>query len=225
MFNKESIISHINRGEDVETNDMSESVFNLAESISDKTDGALDITVAPLVNAWGFGFKTGNPPTKHMVDSLRAIVGYNKVKLVNHRIQKTDPRVMLDCSAIAKGYGCDVVARLLEKRGIKNYMVEIGGEVVTHGISEKRLPWKIGVTKPSDDSLNVNNELQTVLNVKRIALWLPAATTATSTIVVARSTLTPSTLLRATPCSTVSSPQQCSPNTARKPMPMLPHSW
>lgn len=170
MFNKESIISHINRDENVETNEMFESVFNLAEKISDNTDGAFDITVAPLVNAWGFGFKTGNPPTKQTVDSLRAIVGYKKVKLVNHRITKSDARVMLDCSAIAKGYGCDVVARLLEKRGIKNYMVEIGGEVVTHGISEKRLPWKIGVTKPSDDSLNVNNELQTVLNVKDRAM-------------------------------------------------------
>lgn len=170
MFNKESIISHINRGENVETNEMFESVFNLAEKISDNTDGAFDITVAPLVNAWGFGFKTGNPPTKQTVDSLRAIVGYKKVKLVNHRITKSDARVMLDCSAIAKGYGCDVVARLLEKRGIKNYMVEIGGEVVTHGISEKRLPWKIGVTKPSDDSLNVNNELQTVLNMKDRAM-------------------------------------------------------
>lgn len=170
MFNKESIISHINRGENVETNEMFESVFNLAEKISDNTDGAFDITVAPLVNAWGFGFNMGNPPMKQMVDSLRAIVGYKKVKLVNHRITKSDARVMLDCSAIAKGYGCDVVARLLEKRGIKNYMVEIGGEVVTHGISEKRLPWKIGVTKPSDDSLNVNNELQTVLNVKDRAM-------------------------------------------------------
>lgn len=170
MFNKESIISHINRGENVETNEMFESVFNLAEKISDNTDGAFDITVAPLVNAWGFGFKTGNPPTKQTVDSLRAIVGYKKVKLVNHSITKSDARIMLDCSAIAKGYGCDVVARLLEKRGIKNYMVEIGGEVVTHGISEKRLPWKIGVTKPSDDSLNVNNELQTVLNVKDRAM-------------------------------------------------------
>lgn len=170
MFNKESIISHINRGENVETNEMFESVFNLAEKISDNTNGAFDITVAPLVNAWGFGFKTGNPPTKQTIDSLRAIVGYKKVKLVNHRITKSDARVMLDCSAIAKGYGCDVVARLLEKRGIKNYMVEIGGEVVTHGISEKRLPWKIGVTKPSDDSLNVNNELQTVLNVKDRAM-------------------------------------------------------
>ena len=170
MFNKESIISHINRGENVETNEMFESVFNLAEEISDNTDGAFDITVAPLVNAWGFGFKTGNPPTKQRVDSLRAIVGYKKVKLVNHRISKSDARVMLDCSAIAKGYGCDVVARLLEKRGIKNYMVEIGGEVVTHGISEKRLPWKIGVTKPTDDSLNVNTEIQAVLNVKDMAM-------------------------------------------------------
>ena len=72
---------------------------------------------------------------------------------------------MLDCSAIAKGYGSDMVARMLERKGIQNYMIEIGGEVVTHGISEKRVPWKIGVTKPSDDSLNTSQELQTVLNI------------------------------------------------------------
>ena len=77
---------------------------------------------------------------------------------------------MLDCSAIAKGYGCDVVAALLRRHGIENYMVEIGGEVVAHGISEKRVPWKIGVTKPSDDSLAVDKELQTVLNVKDMAM-------------------------------------------------------
>ena len=104
------------------------------------------------------------------IDSLRSIVGYKKVSLHNNRITKTDPRVMLDCSAIAKGYGCDVVARLLQRHGIENYMVEIGGEVVTHGISEKRLPWKIGVTKPTDDSLAVDKELQTVLNVKNMAM-------------------------------------------------------
>ena len=72
---------------------------------------------------------------------------------------------MLDFSAIAKGYGCDVVANLLKHKGIENFMVEIGGEIVTRGISEKRLPWKVGVTKPTDDSLNVNQELQTILNV------------------------------------------------------------
>ncbi len=170
MFNKKSIISRINNGEDVETNEMFDTVFNLAESVADNTNGAFDITVAPLVNAWGFGFKTGNPPTKATIDSLRSVVGYKKVSLKNSHIHKTDPRVMLDCSAIAKGYGCDVVAALLRRHGIDNYLVEIGGEVVAQGISEKRLPWKIGVTKPTDDSLAVDKELQTVLNVKNMAM-------------------------------------------------------
>ena len=170
MFNKKSIISRINRGENVETNKMFDKVFRLAEKVADNTDGAFDITVAPLVNMWGFGFKTGTPPTKTAIDSLRNVVGYKKVALNDGHVTKTDPRIMLDCSAIAKGYGCDVVARLLERRGIKNYMVEIGGEVVAHGISEKRLPWKIGVTKPTDDSLAIDKELQTVLNVKDMAM-------------------------------------------------------
>ena len=170
MFNKESVISRVNRGENTVTNAMFEHVFNMAEEISRNTNGAFDITVAPLVNAWGFGFKTGTPPNRHTIDSLRAIVGFDKVSLRSHNVIKKDPRVMLDCSAIAKGFGCDVVARLLERRGIENYMVEIGGEVVTHGISDKRLPWKIGVTKPTDDSLAVDKELQTVLNVKDMAM-------------------------------------------------------
>ena len=104
-------------------------------------------------------------PSHHKVDSLKALVGYHKVSLTNGRVSKTDPRIMLDCSSIAKGYGCDVVAKFLSAKGIDNYMVEIGGEIVTRGISEKRLPWKIGVTKPTDDSLNVNQEIQTIINV------------------------------------------------------------
>lgn len=170
MFNKESIISRVNRNERVRVNNMFSTVFNLAQEISDNTNGAFDITVAPLVNEWGFGFKTGTPPTKQTIDSLRSIVGYKGVTLNDGYIIKKDKRTMLDCSAIAKGYGCDVVAALLRRHGIENYMVEIGGEVVAHGISEKRVPWKIGVTKPSDDSLAVDKELQTVLNVKDMAM-------------------------------------------------------
>ena len=78
-FNKTSIISRINRNEDVKVDNMFAEVFQLAEKISKETDGAFDITVAPMVNAWGFGFKTGNPPTQQTVDSLRAIVGFQKV--------------------------------------------------------------------------------------------------------------------------------------------------
>ena len=145
-------------------------VFQQAMTISQETKGAFDITVAPLVNAWGFGFKNGTQPTHRQVDSLRSIVGYGKVSLVDGRVVKKDPRIMLDCSAIAKGYGSDVVAAFLQSRGVKNFMVEIGGEIVTQGVNPKRLPWRIGVTKPTEDPLNVEHELQTTLNVTDIAM-------------------------------------------------------
>ena len=164
-FNKSSIITAVNMNKEVTVNKMFGDVFSLAMKISDSTDGAFDITVAPLVNAWGFGFKHGEMPDRHKVDSLKALVGYKKVNLVDGHITKTDPRIMLDCSSIAKGYGCDIVAKHLSSKGIDNYMVEIGGEIVTRGINEKRLPWKIGVTKPTDDSLSVNQEIQTIINV------------------------------------------------------------
>lgn len=171
MFNKNSIISQVNQGlqdlPDTEESMMFRNVCQLAMGISQETDGAFDITVAPLVNLWGFGFKHGETPSQHAIDSIRQFVGYEKVIIDAQQgtIHKKDPRVTLDCSAIAKGYGVDAVARFLKSKGIQNFMVEIGGEVVTKGISEKRIPWRIGVTKPTDDSLNINQELQTVLNI------------------------------------------------------------
>lgn len=164
-FNKRSVITAVNNNRDIEVNDMFADVFSLAQKISDDTGGDFDITVAPLVNAWGFGFKNGTQPTRHNIDSLKSIIGYKKVRLEGRKVVKKDKRLMLDCSSIAKGYGSDVVARFLQKRGVKNYMVEIGGEIVTKGISQKRVPWKIGVTKPVDDSLSVSKELQSVINV------------------------------------------------------------
>ena len=214
MFNKESIISKVSNNQPVELNEMFVEVFQQAQKISEDTNGAFDITVAPLVNAWGFGFKNEQMPDKHAVDSLMAIVGYQKVSYDGKHIIKRDPRITLDCSAIAKGYGVDVVAQLLEEKGIDNYMVEIGGEVVTHGISEKRVPWKIGVTKPTDDPLQEGNELQTA-----------AATTATSTIRASVNMRTPSILRRVIPYSTASCRPRCSPTVACVPMPMPLPSW
>jgi thiamine biosynthesis lipoprotein len=152
MFNDSSTVARINRGENPERSAMFQEVYQLAQTVSRETDGAFDITVAPLVNAWGFGFKTQQMPTPQQVDSLMKI------------------KDQMDFSAIAKGFGSDVVARLLRRHDISNFMVEIGGEVVVQGISEKRLPWKIGVTKPTDDSLSYNSELQAVLNVTDIAM-------------------------------------------------------
>lgn len=167
MFNNKSTISLVNQNKPVavDKDPLFMEVYNLADQISTETNGAFDITVAPLVNAWGFGFKNGTMPSKHQVDSIRAFVGHDKISYKNGKILKKDPRTMLDCSAIAKGFGSDIVARYLRNKGIKNFMVEIGGEVVTSGLSNKRVPWKIGVTKPSEDSLNTSQEIQTVLNI------------------------------------------------------------
>ena len=152
MFNDSSTVSRLNRGETVDRSPMFMEVYQLAQTVYKETDGAFDITVAPLVNAWGFGFKNEQLPTAHQVDSLLKI------------------RNQLDFAAIAKGYGSDAIARLLRRHDVRNFMVEIGGEVVTQGISDKRLPWRIGVTKPTDDSLSVSGDLQTVLNVTDIAM-------------------------------------------------------
>lgn len=169
-FNKTSIISRINRNEKVKVDEMFSEVFQLAEKISGDTDGAFDITVAPMVNAWGFGFKTGNPPTRQTIDSLRAIVGFHNVALQDGYVIKKNPKTMLDCSAIAKGYGTDVVARFLKKKGVQNFMVEIGGEIVVNGNSEKLQPWRIGINKPTDDSLNTSQAIQDVVSVSNIAI-------------------------------------------------------
>ena len=165
MFNEQSVISRINRESGGEANDMFMEVFRKAIEVSKETNGAFDITVAPLVNAWGFGFKNGEMPTRQQVDSIRQFVGWKKVTAEGKTIKKADRRVMLDCSAIAKGYGVDVVARLLKDKGVTNFMVEIGGEIITKGISPKRVPWKIGVIKPTEDSLQTSGEYQTILNV------------------------------------------------------------
>ena len=165
MFNSQSVVARLNNGESPELSNDFIDVFKLARQISEDTNGAFDITVAPLVNAWGFGFKHEQMPTKEQVDSLRQLIGYQHVNLQGNKITMQKPGMMLDFSAIAKGYGVDVVARLLERYDIKNFMVEIGGEITTRGINPERVPWKIGVNKPNEDALSESHELQTILNV------------------------------------------------------------
>lgn len=169
-FNLHSVITKINNNQLMETDKMFRDVFLLAQNISEETNGAFDITVAPLINLWGFGFKKGTDPDQHTVDSIMQFVGYKKVKLQKNKVKKSDPRLMLDCSAIAKGYGCDVVASLLKRKEIQNFMVEIGGEVVTCGKNQQKEDWRIGVIKPTDDSLNTKQDLQAVLRLTNKAL-------------------------------------------------------
>jgi thiamine biosynthesis lipoprotein len=171
-FNDTSTISRINRNETpTRTDTLFLRVLRRSMEISQQTDGAFDITVAPLVNAWGFGFKQNAFPDSTAIDSLRQLIGYNKIALTpDGRVVKQDPRIMLDCSAIAKGYAVDVIADLLARRGAANYMVDIGGEVVVRGINPTGAWWRIGINRPVDDSLAVNNELQTILQVSDVGI-------------------------------------------------------
>ena len=169
-YNPNSIITRINHNEDTLLNEHFLHVFNLAQQISTETEGAFDITVAPLVNAWGFGFKHSIDIDPNVIDSLRQFVGYQKIKLEDGKIVKEDARTMLDCSAIAKGYGVDRVARLLDQKGVQHYMVDIGGEVVLKGKNPRMKTWRIGINKPVEDSLSVNQELQTILEVSDVGM-------------------------------------------------------
>ncbi|MBQ5895001.1 MAG: FAD:protein FMN transferase [Bacteroidaceae bacterium] len=152
MFNKHSIIRAFNENRDTVANEMFTNVFNLAQEVSAKTDGAFDITVAPLVNAWGFGFKEDSLPDDKAVKEMLKYIGYRTVALVDGKLVKENKNTMLDCSAIAKGYGCDAVARVLDDKGVKDYMIEIGGEVVTKGKNDKGTEWNIAISKPTEDA-------------------------------------------------------------------------
>lgn len=169
-FNKQSIITKINNNEEVVPDSMFFEVFLRSQEIFRQTGGAFDMTVAPLANVWGFGFKQKSEVDSAMVDSLLQFTGADKVFFRDGKIVKKDPRVMLSGSAIAKGYGSDVVARLFDRKGIKNYMIEIGGEVVVKGNNPKQESWRIGINKPVDDSLSVNQELEAILKISNVGM-------------------------------------------------------
>ena len=164
-FNPNSIISKVNRNEAVEADDWFIEVFNKAKEVSDHSEGIFDITCAPLVNLWGFGFSKMDSVTPQMIDSIKQFVGYQKVRLDGRKVVKDDSRVLLNCSAIAKGYASDVIARLLEREGIENYMVEIGGEVTMKGVNQSGKCWRIGINKPEDDSTGVKNDIEEVVQL------------------------------------------------------------
>jgi thiamine biosynthesis lipoprotein len=169
-FNDSSVISRVNRNEDITVDTLFSNCFNKAIEVSHMTDGAFDITIAPLANAWGFGFKHGDFPDSLTIDSLLQITGYDKVALTDGKVVKSDERVQLSCSAIAKGYAVDVIASFLERKGIKDFMVDIGGEIVARGSNPKSDLWHIGVNKPVDDSLSTNQEIQAVLKLTNVGM-------------------------------------------------------
>jgi len=161
-----SVISRINRNDStVKTDSNFETMFYTAQNASKHTNGALDITVGPLVKAWGFAFGNSDHSKLPKVSDFLSYVGFNKIRIVNHKLIKDDPRILIDPNSVAQGQSVDLVAKLLEKNNCRNYMVEIGGEIACKGFNPDGKKWRIGIDKPIDDPSNTNNELQTIVEL------------------------------------------------------------
>ncbi len=158
-FDSLSIISQVNQNKNVEVDSIFINAFQTSMEISELSDGMLDITCAPLLNLWGFGFSKMDSVTQEMIDSLLTFVGFKKVRLDNNKVVKDDPRLLLNLSAVGDGCICDIIADLFDKRGIKNYLIEIGGEMSVKGINQNGEPWKIAITKPVDDNFSRQGEI------------------------------------------------------------------
>lgn len=175
MFNPNSTLTRLNNGTDSIADTFFVQMYRTAQEVNTLSGGALDITVAPLVNLWGFGLKNKSHVTAKQVDSLMPHIGMQKTALIelpNHRfvLRKQDSSVLLDAGAIAKGQSCDIIAALLVRNGCKNYLVDIGGEVVARGTNSQHKPWRIGITRPIDDATGMVNEVEKVLETTDIAL-------------------------------------------------------
>jgi FAD:protein FMN transferase len=146
-----SIVSRINRNDTaVVVDDYFSVVFNKSIEVSEKTKGLFDITVAPIVNAYGFGFTKKEKVNKILIDSLLKYIGYKKVRLAGKKLVKEIPQVMLDFNAIAQGYTVDVLASFLESNGISNYLVEVGGELRAKGKNINDSCWTVGIEQPNE---------------------------------------------------------------------------
>ena len=161
-FNPNSILAKINRNEEVEVDQWFTEVFNKAMEVSERSNGLFDVTAAPLINLWGFGFEQMDSISPEVIDSLKAFVGYRKVRLEGKKVIKDDSRTSLNFSAIAKGYACDVIAALLEREGVKNYMVNIGWEIAAKGRNAQRNCWQIGINEPESETTYLTNEYREI---------------------------------------------------------------
>jgi len=165
LYKDSSILSRINRNEDVMPDEYFIEVFRRSVEISYLTKGAFDITVGPLVRAWGFGPDEHKDVSAQKVDSLLCLVDIDKLKLTDGKIVKSDPRVKLDFNAIAQGYSVDVLSNYLLEKGIKNSLVEIGGEVRARG-SKNGNPWRIGIDRPEDNNMIPGQNLSAVMEME-----------------------------------------------------------
>ena len=146
-----SVISKVNRNEEVTLDKIFIDNFNIAQEAAQLSDGYFDPTISPIVAAWGFSNKTGDSITPQLIDSLKQLVDYRKIRIESGKVVKENPAITLDFNAIAQGYTTDLIAQFLESRGIKNYLVDTGGEIMARGEKPDGNPWIVGIEKPAEN--------------------------------------------------------------------------
>ncbi|PKP20865.1 MAG: thiamine biosynthesis protein ApbE [Bacteroidetes bacterium HGW-Bacteroidetes-20] len=151
IFDTTSIIYRINKGDSLPLTDDMKFVFEVSQKVSSITDGAFDITVAPIVNLWGFGKEKRTNVEQWEIDSVMQFVGFHKIKLQNSYVIKNDPRIQLNFNAIAKGFAVDKVAQYIASLGYANCIVDIGGEVVALGTKDGQ-QWQVGIQTPTNEA-------------------------------------------------------------------------
>ncbi len=165
IYDSNSLISRINRNDsNVFLNIHLLKTIRRSLEINKLSDGAFDITVGPLVNAYGFGTAKHSDSDLVNVDSLLQYVGYDKIKIIGNKLFKANPNVIIDVNGIAQGYTTDLIAEFFNKEGIENYLVEVGGEIRTQGVNSKGVAWKVGVDKPIEGNVP-GQDLQTIISL------------------------------------------------------------
>ena len=146
-----SVISKVNRNEEVTLDAIFIDNFNIAQEAARLSDGYFDPTISPIVAAWGFSYKHGDSITPQLIDSLKQLVDYRNVRIENGKVIKANPAMTLDFNAIAQGYTSDLIASFLDNRGIKNYLVDTGGEIMARGCKPNGQSWIVGIEKPAEN--------------------------------------------------------------------------
>lgn len=163
-----STISKLNAGDTLSLDNHFENVLRSSLRISAETDGAFDITIAPLSKAWGFGPDSRLQLDSLKVDSMLNLVGYEKLSFKGKKLSLPNG-MQLDVNAIAQGYSVDVICEFLESKGVTNYLVEVGGEVRAQGRNASDKVWSVGVDKPNEN-LDPENRFQVIVNLDSAAL-------------------------------------------------------
>lgn len=151
LWDENSIIRKVNRNEDVVVDKVFRDNFEWAKKASEFSDGAFDATIGPLVAAWGFHYKKEMEMTPAMVDSIRQLVDFKKIEIIDNKIVKAKPNMTLDFNAVAQGYTADLISTFLEEKGVTNYLVDVGGEIMARGGKPNGENWIIGIEKPSEN--------------------------------------------------------------------------